>query len=89
MTKDKESMGTYFSNVRFPRRPRALLVLVLFVGLGRGAIVGGSVGGSVAGVGTGSSVFLASDGTDSVGGAEIKALIWKKRWKPLRYLGAL
>lgn len=85
LTKDKESMGTYFSNVRFPRRPRALLVLVLFVGLGRGAIVGGSV----AGVGTGSSVFLASDGADSVGGAEIKALIWKKRWKPLRYLGAL
>lgn len=77
LTKEK-SMGTYFSNVRFPRRPRALLgpcVLVLFVGLGRGAIVGGSV----AGVGTGSSVFLASDGADSVGGAEIKALIWKKR----------
>lgn len=85
LTKDKESMGTYFSNVRLPRRPRALLLLVLFVGLGRGAIVGGSV----AGVGTGSSIFLASDGADSVGGAEIKALIWKKNGKPLRYLGAL
>lgn len=85
----EKSTGAYFSKVRFPRRPRALLgpcMFDLFVGLGRGAITGGSV----AGVGTGSSVFLASiDGVDSVGGAEIKALIWKKRWKPLRYLGAL
>lgn len=88
LTKEN-SMGAYFSNVRFPRRPRALLgpcVLDIFVGLGRGAITGGSV----TGVGTGSSVFLASiDGVDSVGGAEIKALIWMKRCKPLRYLGAL
>lgn len=44
------------------------------------------MGGSAAGVVTDSSVFLASDGADSVGGAEIKALIWKKGWKLLRYL---
>lgn len=44
------------------------------------------MGGSAAGVVTGSSGFLTSDGADSVGGAEIKALIWKKGWKPLRYL---
>lgn len=82
LVKDKESESTHFSNMRFPRRPRALLLLALFAGLGRGA----TVGGSAAGVVTGSSGFLASGGADSVGGAEIKALIWKKGRKLLRYL---
>lgn len=76
-------MRTYFSKVRFARRPRALALLALFAGFGLGAIVGGSA----AGVATGSSGFLVSDCADSVGGAEIKALIWKRRRKLLRYLG--
>lgn len=65
-------MSTNFSNVRFARRPRVLVLLALFAGLGLGAMVGGSAAGA-----TGSSGFLASDRADSVGGAEIKALIWK------------
>lgn len=64
-------MKTYFSNVRFASRPRALVLLALFAGFGLGAMVGGSAAGVV----RGSSVFLVSDCADSVGGAEIKALI--------------
>lgn len=60
-----------------------MVVLVLFTGFGLGAMVGGSA----AGVAIGSSVFLVSDCADSVGGAEINALIWKRRRKLLRYLG--
>lgn len=77
--------STYFSNVRFPSSPRALLI-VLTSGLGFGAGVVGAVGaaavvgaGSAAGIflaTAGSSVgFLASDDVDSVAGAEIRALI--------------
>lgn len=77
---------TYFSNVRFPSSPRALLI-VLTSGLGVGAGTVGAVGaaavvvaaGSAAGVflaTAGSSAgFLASDDVDSVAGAEIRALI--------------
>lgn len=65
-------MRTNFSKVRFAKRPRALVLLALFAGLGLGATVGGSAAGA-----TGSSVLLVSDRADSVGGAEIKALIWK------------
>lgn len=79
---------TYFSNVRFPSSPRALLI-VLTSGLGFGAGVVGAVGavGAAAAVGAGSAAgiflatagssagFLASDDVDSVAGAEIRALI--------------
>lgn len=76
---------TYFSNVRFPSSPRALLI-VLTSGLGVGAGVVGVVGAAAA-VGAGSAAgiflatvgssagFLASDDVDSVAGAEIRALI--------------
>lgn len=76
---------TYFSNVRFPSSPRALLI-VLTSGLGVGAGVVGAVGAAAA-VGAGSAAgiflatagssagFLASDDVDSVAGAEIRALI--------------
>lgn len=47
------------------------MLLALFAGFGLGAMVGGATAGVV----TDASVFLVSDCADSVGGAEIKALI--------------
>lgn len=77
---------TYFSNVRFPSSPRALLI-VLTSGLGVRAGVVGAAGAAAVAVGAGSAAgvflatagssagFLASDDVDSVAGAEIRALI--------------
>lgn len=48
-----------------------MAVLAAFAGLGIGATAGGSIVGVVAG----SEVFLVSDSADSLGGAEIRALI--------------
>lgn len=69
--KQTGSVKTYFSNVRFPSRPIALLALAVGVGFGLGATVGGSAATDT----VGSSVFLLSAGATSVGGAEINALI--------------
>lgn len=66
---------TYFSSVRFPSSPRPLTILLglgLGVGFGLGATTGHSVAGAMADF---SGFFLLSTSKDSVGGAEINALI--------------
>lgn len=67
---------TYLSNVRFTSRPRALATLLdSGFGLGAGSTVGEGAGSDslvTAGV---SWALAVSPGVDSVGGAEIRALI--------------
>lgn len=77
---DTGKANTYLSMFLFPSSTSDWVTLVLSSGFGPGVTVDSLASGAAGGK-TSSEDFFPSVGTTSVDGAEINALIWKKKLK--------